>query len=418
MQKNRLLALRERRSLTWGMDLAQLFPHRPVALLATVLCLAATTLSAQLPETLAPEAIQHSLVNLGDTARLQQALAKARRGEKVVVASIGGSITEGARATTRPNRYPEVIGEWWRKTFPKAQIEVINAGIGATGSNFGAMRFQRDVLSKHPDVIVVEFAVNDGNSEASAQTYEGLLRQALNHPDKPAVVLLFMLRKDGSNAQEWFSKVGTHYDLPMVSYRDAVWPEIQAGKMKWEDISPDTVHPNDLGHGYTAQTVNALFAKVLETLPADDKLAVAKPVPAPLLTDVYERTSLFTGEELKPVANQGWTYEAPASAKMRGWKSAQPGSTLEFDVQGTIIFLQYWRINGPMGKANVTVDGATPTVQDAWFDQTWGGFNVTQLVAKDLKPGTHRVRVELLEDKNPKSTGNEFRVTGIGSAGM
>ena len=374
--------------------------------------------AAPLPPTLAPEVLQRSLLNLGDTARLQAALAKARRGEKVVVACIGGSITEGARATVKDKRYAEVIGEWWRKTFPKAQIELINAGIGATGSNFGALRLQRDVLSKHPDVLVVEYAVNDGNSEASAQTLEGVVRQTLKSPEKTAVVLLFMLRKDGGNAQEWFTKVGTHYDLPMVSYRDAIFPEMQSGKLKWEDISPDTVHPNDLGHGYTAQTVDALFAKVLETLPEDGKLAEAKPIPAPLFTDLYERTSLFTAGDLKPVANQGWTFETAANRKATGWKTSQPGSVLEFDVQGTLIFLQYWKINGPMGKASVTIDGGTPVNVDAWFEQTWGGFNLTQVVGKDLKPGMHRVRIELRPDKNEKSTGTDFIVTGIGSAGL
>ena len=30
----------------------------------------------------------------------------------------------------------------------------------------------------------------------------------------------------GGNAQEWHGKVGEHYGLPMVSFRDALWPEV------------------------------------------------------------------------------------------------------------------------------------------------------------------------------------------------
>lgn len=377
----------------------------------------ASAQESTLPPTLTPEVLQHSLVTVGDTARLQKALAKARRGEKVVLAFIGGSITEGARSTAKEKRYPFVVGDWWKQTFPKAQIEVVNAGIGATGSNFGALRLQRDVLSKHPDLIVVEYAVNDASNSASAETLEGLLRQGLNSPEQPAVVLLFMLRKDGTNAQEYFVKVGSHYDLPMVSYRDAVWPEIQSGKLKWEDISPDSVHPNDIGHNYTAQTVDALCAKVLETLPADAQLPAAKAVPAPLASDLYERTFLATGADIKAASNQGFAMDTK-TAKSTGWKTATPGSAIEFDVPGTVLFLQYWKINGPMGKAKVTVDGGNPVVVDAWFDQTWGGFNLTQQIAKGLPSGTHKVRVELLPEKNEKSTGTEFIVTGIGGAGL
>jgi len=366
---------------------------------------------------LSPEALQRSLVKLGDTTRLQRAMAKAQRGENVIIAFIGGSITEGAKATVKERRYVELVGDWWRKAFPKAQIEVLNAGIGATGSSFGALRVQRDVLSKNPDVLIVEFAVNDANTEANAQTYEGLIRHALNSPKSPAVLLLFMLHQDGSNAQEWFAKVGAHYDLPMISYRDAIFPEIQAGKVKWENISPDLIHPNDLGHNYTAQTVEALLAKVLATLPEGAEPGKVKPVPAPLLTDRFEHTSLFTGADLKPVVNQGWNFEAP-NIKSAGWKATRPGSVLEFELPGTIIFLQCWKINGPMGKARVTIDGVVPTDIDAWFEQTWGGYNLTKVVGENLAPGKHRVRIELLQEKNPKSGGFEFRVTGIGSAGL
>jgi hypothetical protein len=87
-------------------------------------------------------------------------------------------------------------------------------------------------------------------------------------------------------------------------------------------------------------------------------------------------------------------------------------------VQGTIVLLQYWKLNGSTGKASVTVDGHQPVIVDAWFEKTWGGFNLTQVVAKDLQPGSHKVRLEVLADKNPKSTGTEFIVTGIGTAGL
>lgn len=81
-----------------------------------------------------------ALVALGDTARLQQTLAKARRGEKVRLAVIGGSITQGAKASRPDKRYGNLVAAWWRAQFPRAEIEFVNAGIGATGSNFGALR--------------------------------------------------------------------------------------------------------------------------------------------------------------------------------------------------------------------------------------------------------------------------------------
>ncbi len=143
-----------------------------------------------------------SLVNPGDTARLQRVLAKARRGEAVTVGVIGGSITQGASASKGERRYGDLMAAWWRQQFPKAMIKYINAGIGATGSNYGAMRVRRDLLEQQPDFIVVEYAVNDGNTREYAESLEGLLRQMLKAPGQPAVLLFFTMRQDGGNAQE------------------------------------------------------------------------------------------------------------------------------------------------------------------------------------------------------------------------
>ena len=361
-----------------------------------------------------PELGARSLVSAGNTARLQHALAKARRGETVTFAVIGGSITQGAKATKPEDRYGNLIAAWWRQTFPKAKIEFVNAGIGATGSNYGALRAGRDLLAHQPDCVVVEYAVNDGSQEASALSMEGLVRQILAQPQAPAVLMLFMVNRSGGSAQEWHAKVGLHYGLPMISYRDVVWPEIQAKRLTWEQISPDEVHPNDLGHARAAQFVTAFLAKTLATLPPDNSLPAVGALPAPLFGDLFEHTALFENTDLKPVSHQGWDFDTTNKC----WKSTAPGSVIEFQTQGRQIYLMYWRIKKAMGQAKVQLDAEPPKVCEAWFDQTWGGYRVSEVIGKDLAPGPHRVRVELLETKNSGSTGHEFRILGLGAAGV
>lgn len=352
-------------------------------------------------------------VSAGDTARLKQVFAKARRGETVRIAVIGGSITQGASATAPDKRYGNRIYQWWKDTFPKATIEFTNAGIGATGSNYGALRAQRDLLSHHPDFVVMEYGVNDGNSQEFAETLEGLVRQTLRQPEKPAVVLLFMMHQGGGNAQEWHSKVGTHYGLPMISYRDGLWPEIAAGRMKWEAVMADQVHPNDAGHAYAAQFVTHFLEKTLAATPEKGRLPAVAKVPKPLFTDLFEKAHLYEATDLKPVSQKGWTL-VPAE---RCWKADQPGSVLEFEVEGRLIYTMSFRIRGPMGRIRVQVDAQPPVTIDGWFDQTWGGYQTTDVVARDLKPGKHRVRIEVQEDKAADSTGHEVKLFGLGAAG-
>jgi hypothetical protein len=226
---------------------------------------------------------------------------------------------------------------------------------------------------------------------------------------------LFMMDKGGKNAQEWHSKVGRHYHLPMVSMRDALWPEIKAGRAKWEDYEADEVHPNDRGHAYTADLVIEFLQKVLKQLPPDGQLPSIEKTPRPLFSDRFEHTVLFEGEKMKPVMSDGWTF-GPAG-KFNCWKTDKPGSRIEFEIDGRAIFLMHWHVLGPMGKVEVQVDQRPATVEDAWFDQTWGGYRQTNEIARDLPPGKHRVTIELLPDKNAKSTGHEFQILGLGAAG-
>ncbi|HEY1173798.1 MAG TPA: SGNH/GDSL hydrolase family protein [Verrucomicrobiae bacterium] len=361
---------------------------------------------------LASEAYTRSLVSAGDTARLQRVLVKAREGKPIVVGVIGGSITQGAKASKPELKYGALVAQWWRTNFPNSKVEFVNAGIGATGSNYGALRVGRDLLAKNPDFIVVEYAVNDGNVKESAETLEGLVRQILKAPNQPAVVMLFTMNKSGGNAQEWHSKVGAHYGIPMVSFRDALWPEIQAGKLKWEDVEADEVHPNDRGHAYAAEFVTRFVDSVEKKSARADSMIGA--LPPPLFSDRFEFTKLLEAGDLKPVANKGWAYDE----KNKAWQSETPGSVIEFEIDGTLIYDMCWRIKGPMGRAKISVDDKAPQTREAWFNQTWGGYRVTSELARDIAPGKHRVKVELLAEKNAESTGTQFRVLGLGAAGV
>ena len=363
------------------------------------------------------EIFSRSLVTTGDTARLHRALVKARRGETVSLGVIGGSITQGAMASRPERRYGDLVAAWWRKTFPQAKIEFVNAGIGATGSDYGALRARRDLLSHHPDFVIAEYAVNDTDNDAAAETLEGLVRQILGEPNSPAVMLLFTMNQAGGNAQKAHAKVGRHYGLPMVSFRDALWPEIEQGRLKWTDVEADAVHPNDRGHEYCARFIIHLLDKELAEIGTGAALRQIQPPPTPLFSDLFEHVALLEADALKPVTNQGWSYEATRTSG-KCWKTDQPGSAVEFNIEGKVILVMDWHIKGPMGHASVQVDDLPPVVREAWYDQTWGGYRMTTVVARDLKPVQHRVRIQLLSESNPQSTGHEFRLLGLGAGGV
>ena len=361
------------------------------------------------------EMVSRATPSVGDLSRLHRLFQAAARGGHYTVGVIGGSITQGASASSAEKRYQAYVVQWCQAHFPKAEWDLVNAGIGATGTSYGCLRAQRDLLSKVPDLVVTEFGVNDANTQECAETYEGLLRQILTSAKQPAVVMLFMMDQGGHNAQEWQSKLGRHYGLPMLSYRDLLWPEIEAKRMTWGDISPDAVHPNDMGHGYAGKLVGSLLDRALASLPQTPVAAPGQELPAALLTEIYQSAHLFEADDLKPVTATGWAYD-PGHGWDKAWKATVPGSVLECEVTGEQLFLSYWRIRGPMGRAKITIDSGRPSVQEAWFDQTWGGYRHMIKLALG-GPGPHKVRLELLAEKHPDSTGTEFRLLCLGMAG-
>ena len=133
------------------------------------------------------------------------------------------------------------------------------------------IRFERDVLrnGEQPDLVVVEFAVNDEGDETKGICFESLVRKILGLPWNPAVVLLFSVFANDWNLQTRLAPVGERYGLPMVSVLDAVSPQFSLKREEGRVISKnqyfyDMFHPTNLGHTIMAKCLGYLFDKVNE----------------------------------------------------------------------------------------------------------------------------------------------------------
>lgn len=199
--------------------------------------------------------LNRSVVNYGDDGRIKAVMDKARSGQPIVIAAIGGSVTQGAWCTQPQFCYVNRVFGWWQATFPQSKMTLINAGIGQTDSTFGAQRVQKDVLAYNPDFVIVDFDVNDQWDSNSTASYRDLVQQILSSPSHPAVVLLAVMDRSGHNAQDWHVPVEQEFNLPYVSEKNALLPEEQSGALNAVDVTQDAIHPNDLGHSVLAELV-------------------------------------------------------------------------------------------------------------------------------------------------------------------
>lgn len=356
------------------------------------------------PPLTTPSIRQRGIVSQGNVGRLEAVMAKARRGEEICVAAIGGSITAGGAQTKDPkNRYISKVADWFTESFPKAKVRFVNAGIGGTNSVYGAMRVQRDVLSKKPDLVIVEYAVNDNHPVPMFWgSYEGVLRQILGDPQQPAVVQLFFMQRKGESAQETQHVLGRHYDLPMVSFRDAWWPEIYSGRVKWEEMYADVVHPNDTGHILASELLIALLHDVnTKSQAVSSAPAGRSELPSPMLTDLFAHCRYAQHADLKPTQNSGWIQSADGTK----WESTSADGVIEFAFTGKLLFLGYDITAEAEPFATFSIDdGASQPIKT----------NPNRLpLAENLPPGQHRIRISFAGSKAPKG----IKIWGVGAAG-
>lgn len=217
--------------------------------------------------------IADSFIQTGNTARMHKIIEKAKQGEDVTIAYIGGSITEGALATTQEKTYARLSYQYFADTFGTGEnVHFLNAGFSGTPSTLGIIRYDRDMLTRgyttpvtYPDIVFIEFAVNDGDDPTFGEAYESMIRQALNAPNEPAVFLLFAVFESEFNLQDRLMPLGKHYDLPMISIKNAVIPQIHAGNItNREFFARDGYHPMDYGHQIMCDCITYCFDRIAE----------------------------------------------------------------------------------------------------------------------------------------------------------
>ena len=341
------------------------------------------------------------ILNRGNLTRLKGFMNRAAKGERLTVGFIGGSITQGFSATDPGKCYAARTVAWLRKIYPNTEFAYVNAGIGATDSQFGAARVQEDLLQRLPDLVFVEFSVNDHSTPHFCETYEGLVRQIYGSASAPAMVLIHNVYYDtGKSAAYYHAQVGRHYDLPCISMQNSIYPAVAAGRLPAEKITADFLHPNDLGHEFMASVITNFLEKVIH-----DKTQEPQEIfPAPLTENAYEhcvRLQYFNSTPEKSGFEEDMTPQRDITDIFRnGWSAGEKGAYLEFTFRGTGAAVQYRRVkDGPAPIATAVVDEnpETACVLDGTFDETWGDKMELATIAEHLPYGEHRVRIEITE---------------------
>lgn len=121
-----------------------------------------------------------------------------------VIAFLGDSVTQGcfeiwpedgriATAFDSKEAYSEKVKQILGTLYPKAPICAANFGINGDDAPSGARRFNKDVLSANPDLLVVCYGLNDSSKQMEGiSDYQEGLRSIFRQAKEAGIETIFM----------------------------------------------------------------------------------------------------------------------------------------------------------------------------------------------------------------------------------
>ena len=346
--------------------------------------------------------------------------ARLEANEPVSVAFLGGSITasQGWRVLVRDHL---------KAAYPASPLTEIFAAIPGTDSAFGACRLAGQVLARRPDLLFVEFAVNDIGAapERIRAAMEGIVRQTWTANPRTDIVFVYTLSqaqlvdlragRPAATARA-MEEVAAHYGIPSIQLGVEVARQADAGRLVFKGaatgldaegrdasgklvFSADGTHPLPAGHRLYFSVIERSLPRLL----AGD--AATRVPPAPLTPAPWETAAILPVASL---ARTGDWAPLPVGDKRTAWQPANltPPTFLATSAGASVTFTFTGETFGIVGlktpdsgRFRITVDDREP-VETTFFD-AYCVEGHSRLAAwwhpAGLGAGRHEVRIELID---------------------
>ena len=351
--------------------------------------------------------------------------------KKGTVAFVGGSITGMS--------WRKIVMANLKKRFPDTEFNFILAGVGSTGTMYGAFRLDRDVIQQGKvDLLFEEAAVNDvailRTAKQSLRGMEGIVRRARQANPNMDVVMMHFACTDKLEDYEKgktppviqsFDKVAEHYGVPSLDITKEVYERINREEFTWKDDFKG-VHPSPFGQQLYADSIERLLDEAWSGKPRPVK---DHEMPEKLDSVSYTEGKLFAPRIAKKLNGFAMetNYDAAAEGgKVRtGWNERpqlighKPGDSFELKFRGSAVAVQV--IAGPhAGIIEHSVDGSDWVEQDLFVEKNSFNLHLNRIyILRDgLDPeAEHTMSVRISEKRHELSKGNNCRIVYFGLNG-
>ena len=351
---------------------------------------------------------------------LNNTVYKLKNNKKLTIGYFGGSITEGAGASDPSKCWRSLTTQWFRDTYPDCEINEIMAAIGGTGSDLGAYRCERDLLSGKPDLVFLEFSCNDAEDPflPVCNNVESIYRKIWkNDPTTEIVVIYTMIKSMDDDITSGMvvesrvahQSVALYYgNLLQIDMGEILRRRVLLSGGDWNTYTVDTVHPNDDGYRIYADAVKERLANVLSK---NADAMIERKLPTSLFGDrSYEGAYLADASDAQ--FDSSWTRidKSLCDRYPSYYEAVTAGAELTYRFNGIRIGL-YWMMAKDSGNIEYSIDGDEWKTASSW-DFYCKNFNRAHrmMLTDGLERGDHVLKLKVSNEKEEESEGTAIRI--------
>ncbi|MBR5371867.1 MAG: hypothetical protein IK130_06605 [Oscillospiraceae bacterium] len=311
------------------------------------------------------------------------------------IAFLGGSVTCGYIAQHMQDRaYPQMVTETLKADGLEPELTLCaEPGMFTLQAN---MLLDTYVLPKKPDLVFLEFAINEMKIPPSVKSFESLIRRLLTLEKPPIVGVIILRSANDYSCENYMQEIAAHYGLPCINVRKGMNAAIEKGQMAFADYGDHESHPYEDGHRLIAECVMELLRRAKD---CHDYQPAA--LPEPWIDPIYEPLHFDFPEDLPSCGAEVIPLERTYFKSALHLTPEHP--TWEITVTTTLAVVLYEMHSLPnYGYVNVYIDGKPPHISmlamlhsNSFYG--WGNSVFSPAFWESKEPETHTIRLELVE---------------------
>lgn len=192
----------------------------------------------------------------------EKTVFKFKTGEPLTICAFGDSLTQGWMVR---KGYTDFLLELIKKNYPDADVNLINRGIPGDTSEAGLHRLRGDVLDFDPDLVLVQFALNDAYLGYPVNRFSSNLSaiiESINNNTEAEIILLTssLLLHEGERAmaEKFYNaieKISVEKNIPLCKVHEYWKSKVASGTDHRSLLQGDGVHPTIEGYRLMAEAV-------------------------------------------------------------------------------------------------------------------------------------------------------------------